>query len=555
MKKYLLPIICLCIISSCRHSDQWEVLCDIDSFIDERPDSALVVVDSIDVTRLVGDEEQAKYSLLKSIALDKNYIDLKSDSIISVALDYYGKRKLSKEKMLAYYYDGVILFNKKEYHESIISLYTAEQYARQLDDKKYLGIILLTEAHIYTAFNIGPKELDCATEAHNIFAELGIKKYYLQSLYRLATAYQNNRLYDKADSLYSDSYNPIMAFGDTSMMKNYLMPYATCLVIQPDKDPDKSIELFTKVVRDLRRPMDIRHVSIFAYAYQLAGKPDMADKLLKKVESSPDSYYWQFRIYKLRGDIHKAYDYLRYSATHQDTTVNNILNNSILQTLDDYHALQSRTIKEENDDLKLLIVIIALSVLIIIIVAYMIIKNKIRKFDNDALLMKEIADRQMKNFENDLNKTQNSISDLRAYIKTNKKSQFAILRTLCEELTLIESRSEETSFIKNRIFPILTSIISDRGANSEFEKLINDYTDDSMKKLRKEMKGKMREDDFVIICYFIAGFDSSLISRLMGKNIGKEDIYSRKHRIKKRLKESNINIVAINETFFDESEQ
>ena len=46
----------------------------VESFIEERPDSALTVLQGMDKEALSGKEEEAKHALLLSMALDKNVI-------------------------------------------------------------------------------------------------------------------------------------------------------------------------------------------------------------------------------------------------------------------------------------------------------------------------------------------------------------------------------------------------------------------------------------------------------------------------------------------------
>ena len=49
-------------------------------------------------------KQKAKYALLYSMALDKNYIDLQSDSIIAPAIKYYERHGSHEERFLCYYY-------------------------------------------------------------------------------------------------------------------------------------------------------------------------------------------------------------------------------------------------------------------------------------------------------------------------------------------------------------------------------------------------------------------------------------------------------------------
>ena len=62
-------------LASCTpHSKHWETLMQVESFIEERPDSALTVLQGMDKEALSRKEEKAKHALLLSMALDKNVI-------------------------------------------------------------------------------------------------------------------------------------------------------------------------------------------------------------------------------------------------------------------------------------------------------------------------------------------------------------------------------------------------------------------------------------------------------------------------------------------------
>ena len=48
------------------------------------PDSALVLLQKVDLNSVIGKKERAQYALLYSQALDKNFIDLQNDSLINI---------------------------------------------------------------------------------------------------------------------------------------------------------------------------------------------------------------------------------------------------------------------------------------------------------------------------------------------------------------------------------------------------------------------------------------------------------------------------------------
>lgn len=77
-----------------------------DSLMTSRPDSALAILSKIDTTLLSSRELRARYALLKSMALDKNYIDTTSFIILKPAINYYLKHGSPDEQLRTYYYQG-----------------------------------------------------------------------------------------------------------------------------------------------------------------------------------------------------------------------------------------------------------------------------------------------------------------------------------------------------------------------------------------------------------------------------------------------------------------
>ena len=151
MKRFLLVILAVAVtaitIFSCndvRNGEVYRVLTDVDSYIENRPDSALAVLEGIDKAELTTNELEAKYALLMSMALDKNYIDLQSDSVIAPAVRYYERYGSADEKLLTHYYRGVIYLNDGDRESAMESYIKAERY---VDECRDYGVI----ARLYTA--------------------------------------------------------------------------------------------------------------------------------------------------------------------------------------------------------------------------------------------------------------------------------------------------------------------------------------------------------------------------------------------------------------------
>lgn len=122
---YLLLSIVL--LQSCKVSSRYiEILDDAESYMDERPDSALAVLRAMDPDMFPGRKAKAKYALLHSIALDKNYIDLTTDSIIAPAVEYYRRRGDVESRFKCHYYQARIHENSGDIDNALLCAAKAE---------------------------------------------------------------------------------------------------------------------------------------------------------------------------------------------------------------------------------------------------------------------------------------------------------------------------------------------------------------------------------------------------------------------------------------------
>ena len=114
------------IIGSCdRHGAAWDKLDMAESLMNARPDSALAVLESIPASDIKGKETSARYALLMSQALDKNYIDTTDFKVLQPAIDYYPDNGTPDEKLKTYYYQGCIYQNKGDDDNAMLSYINA----------------------------------------------------------------------------------------------------------------------------------------------------------------------------------------------------------------------------------------------------------------------------------------------------------------------------------------------------------------------------------------------------------------------------------------------
>ena len=137
IKNILLIITAITIVScnDARKSDTYRLLEDVDSYIEARPDSALAMLEGIDKSELTSKKLEAKYALLLSQALDKNYIDLQSDSIIAPAVNYYKYHGTDDERFRTLYYAGGVYQNAGDIEAVMEKFVEAEHHISNQIDK------------------------------------------------------------------------------------------------------------------------------------------------------------------------------------------------------------------------------------------------------------------------------------------------------------------------------------------------------------------------------------------------------------------------------------
>ena len=115
MDKFIFSIL-LILLASCSSTTPADcALGTAETIMDQHPDSALSILNRIDPSELVSDKSRALYSLLITQALDKNYIDVNSDSTINTAVSYFEKTSDKRHLMLSLYYQSTIHYNCKDF--------------------------------------------------------------------------------------------------------------------------------------------------------------------------------------------------------------------------------------------------------------------------------------------------------------------------------------------------------------------------------------------------------------------------------------------------------
>ena len=170
---FILILITLCLVACTQHSKDWGTICGVESYIEERPDSALVVLEKIEVEELSSKEERAKHALLLSMALDKNFVDKTDFEVLQPAIDYYEDNGSATDKLRTYYYQGRIYQNAGNDAAAMTSYVNALDKGAESNDKLTKARTLVAQSTIYYSLMKWDKVYDVSSDAANYYFELG----------------------------------------------------------------------------------------------------------------------------------------------------------------------------------------------------------------------------------------------------------------------------------------------------------------------------------------------------------------------------------------------
>lgn len=174
------------------------ILNHVEKIIESSPDSSLILLESIDKSSLYRASDKAKYSLLMSMALDKNYIDISSDSIIRPALEYYKHSRDDESMMKTYYYAGVVRSNGGDKQGAMEFYVKAEMASRHSDNYLFKGRIHDAKYHIYRDLFDISRSLIELKKSKDCFYKSGDERRYINSLISLSNVFMTLNEYDSA---------------------------------------------------------------------------------------------------------------------------------------------------------------------------------------------------------------------------------------------------------------------------------------------------------------------------------------------------------------------
>lgn len=501
---------------------------DIASYLDDRPDSALAELKSIDTLTLKSKASKAKYSVLLAAALDKNDFITTDTRIVEPAVDYYERHGSPEDRLKAYMYLGTAQFNNEDYSNAIVSYYKAIESVPEVDNQKLVGILYTRIGRTYGYTNDFLQAAEFFDKSIACFKESGNKDFEGWSKTQTAKQMSNLKKWETADSLYQD------LLSDTSisitLRATAELSYANYLLTKPVSDDTKALEYYTRGINDGGIIDNIDYLYGYAYALKVGGKEEEAEKVLNQIKQEgkydySSDVYWRYRLALHEKDYATAHRALWAATQSVDSAMTAALATSAANAQRVFFEQKDIASRLQINNQRKLITIVVLAFLISILTGVLLntIKKKAKLEERDKMnRLVDSLNRQIQEMKNE-----------------KRTAKFTLMADVYEEVYRF-SNTEESS--KDQLFDSLKSRFGDlrldNKAQSNFERMLDKDLDGIMSQFRQDYPN-LSEDEFKLASYYFAGFDNTTVMMILGlPNL--ETTRKRKSRLKKKILDSAV---------------
>lgn len=390
----LVAFIVASVVVSCgRNPEIDRQLTKAEEIMEQHPDSAYMLLDGIDKETLSTKKEKARYALLMSMALDKNYIDTTTFDVLQPAIDYYLDNGTPDEKLRTYYYRGRIFQNGEDYGNAMSSFIKGISLSQKCNDSLTIARTLVAQACIYQDFYDFKSYTESYLNASRIFKLTFHKDQEFECILNALNGAILLNDKAKADSLNNLCEN-FGAINDRQKqtLQNYTLSYA--------------IEFGTKeeIENILYNQLDTTNLNLntildLALAHNKLGENNKAIQLLDAVDGCGEEYdtlkYQAISvfIYEDIGDYKNAFStYIDFSSKVESTNV--IKSNLESKFIEEKLKIEIQAEKESKQKLKIIWGCIGIVMLLsIIILAYSLYVKRIKiEHANDLVQIRNLRD-------------------------------------------------------------------------------------------------------------------------------------------------------------------
>lgn len=375
---YIGIILLLLGITGCRKQyPVAEKLLQAEAVMNEHPDSALNLLKGIEQPELQTREHHARYALLYSQALDKNYIDKTNDSLINIAVDYYKDRDDVRAKFFSYYYQGRIYTNANNLTQATLAYMEAEQLVDELGDDYAAGLLYKQIGLVYDSYYDFPKSLQAYQQAIEHFTKANKPIHKIQAKLTLSTVYRNLNEKENSYKVLQSALMESQNLNDQSLIKSCINNLIlVCINLERWEEATQWYQEYQK-----NNSRNYPTIAFYGYIARLHAKNQnfkdafmLLDETWKKTKNVQDSinlYHAESQVHQMNGSWEEAYRSIEKSVSLQNKIVRKSLQQPVLTTQNNFlnQELELQKYKVQSER-QMRIIGVVLTILLVVAAVY-----------------------------------------------------------------------------------------------------------------------------------------------------------------------------------------
>ena len=216
----LAAVVLVAVVTGCDGMWRYDArLVAADSLMHDHPDSALALVQAIELGSLTRERDRAYRDLLLTQGRYRSYVPATSDSDINRALDYYRRHKGEREKLTrAYIYKGAVM-EELGLPDTAMTYYKYAEATAAPDDYFNLGYTKMRMGDLYRDnYSIDGKDIEKYEDAYHWLGLTNDKHIILVCMINLGSLYRLNDS-KQAENMLREAMSLALQINDTA---NYL---------------------------------------------------------------------------------------------------------------------------------------------------------------------------------------------------------------------------------------------------------------------------------------------------------------------------------------------
>ena len=216
---FLICVSLLLSMGGCAKNPVRAKLAEIESYAASSPDSARTALGSMDRSLLNTQKLRAEHALMLSTALSRCGIKATNDSLINIAVDYFGHYGPKEKLFLSYYYQGRAYQDCEEYESAMKSYLKAEHINAKAVSMRHLTSLHLKKGELYQHYYDCDKAVASFRKAQDLALKCDWRDNYFNAMAGELAQYIVFDRKDEADSM----INVLTPFRNEMTLKNRMV--------------------------------------------------------------------------------------------------------------------------------------------------------------------------------------------------------------------------------------------------------------------------------------------------------------------------------------------